>query len=215
MNEYPAGPRLVLASASPRRRELLSQLGISFAVSPSEVEENVPSSGRPERIARRLARAKAQASVRVNSTAWVLAADTVVSYRGRLLGKPRSAREAQEMLRLLRGRRHAVVTAIVLAGPLGRRVMLAHARTTVHMREYTEQEIADYIASGDPFDKAGAYAIQAERFQPVAAYQGCYCNVVGLPLWLTVRLLGRVAFPLPIPDRLVLPPVCSVCPFAS
>ena len=118
-------------------------------------------------------------------------ADTIVALRGALLGKPHDADEARAMLEFLRGRTHRVVTAVAVL-PAGRRGPLVdHAVTRVTMRRYTDAEIAASIARGDPFDKAGAYAIQDDRIAPVARYDGCYCNVVGLPLWTAVRLLGR------------------------
>ncbi len=182
--------KLILASASPRRRDLLSRLGIPFEVVPAEIDEDF-GAGRPERVARRLAAAKAHAVAALRPQALVLAADTVVACRGGLLGKPRDAAEAQAMLRLLRGRIHRVVTAVAVLPPGRRRPLVDHAVTRVTMRRYTDENIAASVARGDPFDKAGAYAIQDDTFRPVESYDGCYCNVVGLPLWTAIRLLGR------------------------
>ncbi len=217
-------PQLVLASASPRRRALLARLGLPFDVVPPQVEEDAAHDGaRPDRVARRLAVAKARAVAATNPNATVLAADTIVVHRGTLLGKPADAAQAAATLRRLQGRTHRVITAIAVVPPRYRRRLIAHAVTRVRMRDYSDGEIAASIARGDPFDKAGAYAIQDQLLHPVAAYAGCYCNVVGLPLWTAIRLLGRAC---PEPSRRVegagiditpivignLPPQCAYCP---
>jgi MAF protein len=201
---------LILASASPRRCELLARLGLPFEVVEPAVEEG-SLRGRPERIARRLATAKARAVSEERPDAIVLAADTVVAHRGVLLGKPRDAAEAEAMLKRLRGRVHRVVTAVAVLSP-GRRRLVDHALTRVTMRGYTDGEIAASIARGDPFDKAGAYAIQDERLAPVERYHGCYCNVVGLPLWTAVRLLGRAGLDITHIRAADLLPQCTPCP---
>ena len=228
---------LILASASPRRRDLLARLDLPFKVVAPRLDEGVLR-GRPEPIARRLAAAKARAVAADRPDAAVLAADTVVAHRGVLLGKPANADEAQAMLQRLRGRTHRVVTAVAALPPartgarLGgrRRPLVDHATTYVTMRRYTDADIAASISRGDPFDKAGAYAIQDERLAPVARYdalpgpsvgppggpggQGCYCNVMGLPLWTAIRLLDRAGLdltPVALADLL---PQCANCPLA-
>lgn len=203
--------RLVLASASPRRRDLLARLGLPFEVVAPEIDEDASSgAGRPERVARRLALAKARAVASHHPDTVVLAADTVVAHGGALLGKPRDAAEAQAMLRRLRGRRHRVVTAVAVVHAGNR--LVDHVRTAVTMRRYTDAEIAASIARGDPFDKAGAYAIQDEEFRPVASYAGCYCNVVGLPLWSAVGLLSKAGVDVsPVTAERLLPQ-CRQCP---
>ena len=224
---------LILASASPRRRDLLARLDLPFKVVAPRVDEGVLR-GRPEPIARRPAAAKARAVAADRPDAAVLAADTVVAHRGVLLGKPANADEARAMLRRLRGRTHRVVTAVAAlpAARLGgrRRPLVDHATTYVTMRRYTDADIAASIARGDPFDKAGAYAIQDERLAPVARFdappgpsvgrpvgpggQGCYCNVMGLPLWTAIRLLDRAGLdltPVALADLL---PQCANCPLA-
>jgi len=213
---------LILASASPRRRYLLACLGLPFEVVAPEIDEGTMA-GRAERIARRLAAAKARAVAEERRDATVLAADTVVAHRGVLLGKPRDAAEAEAMLKRLRGRVHRVVTAVAVLPPARTgarrgghcRPLVEHAVTRVTMRRYSDAEIAASIARGDPFDKAGAYAIQDERLAPVARYDGCYCNVVGLPLWTAVRLLGRAGLDITHISAADLPPQCSGCPLAS
>ncbi len=228
---------LILASASPRRRDLLARLDLPFKVVAPRVDEGVLR-GRPEPIARRLAAAKARAVAAERPDAAVLAADTVVAHRGVLLGKPANADEAQAMLRRLRGRTHRVVTAVAALPPAPtgarpggrRRPLVDHATTYVTMRRYTDADIAASISRGDPFDKAGAYAIQDERLAPVARFdappgpsvnppggpggQGCYCNVMGLPLWTAIRLLDRAGLdltPVALADLL---PQCANCPLA-
>ncbi|MDO8616142.1 MAG: Maf family protein [Dehalococcoidia bacterium] len=211
-------PKLILASASPRRRELLSRLGVPFAVQPAEIEEDVAGDGgRPERAARRLAAAKARAVAEQHAGALVLAADTVVALRGVLLGKPAGAEEAAAMLRGLRGRTHRVVTAVAVAVPVetprrGVSMLVGHFRTVVAMRPYSEEEIAASIARGDPFDKAGAYGIQDALFAPVESYDGCYCNVVGLPLWPALALLRRAGLDITHVRATDLLPQCAGCP---
>ncbi len=233
---------LILASASPRRRDLLARFGLSFEVVEPRVDEG-QMSGRPERVARRLAAAKARAVRGERPDAPVLAADTVVAYRGILLGKPTNADEAQAMLQHLRGRTHRVVTAVAALPPartgaryarlrLGgrRRPLIDHATTYVTMRRYTDADIAASIARGDPFDKAGAYAIQDERLAPVARHdalpepsvgrpvgpggQGCYCNVMGLPLWAAIRLLDLAGLDITHISSADLLPQCAKCPLA-
>jgi septum formation protein len=204
---------LILASASPRRRDLLARLGLPFEIVEPAVEEGRVT-GRPERIARRLAADKAHAVAGERGGATVLAADTVVAHRGALLGKPRDAAEAEAMLKRLRGRVHRVVTAVAVLPPGRRRPLMDHAVTRVTMRRYSDAEVAASIARGDPFDKAGAYAIQDGLLDPAYRYDGCYCNVVGLPLWLVVRLLGRAGLDITYVSGAKLLPQCSECPLA-
>lgn len=186
--------RLILASSSPRRRQLLSRLGIEFDIIKPAIDESRRADEAPLDYARRLSREKADAVAAAldESPALILSADTIVvlladaagrDEAGELLEKPRDAADARRMLRALRARSHQVITAITLkriAPP--ERVITRHALTTVTMRDYSDAEIAAYIDSGDPFDKAGAYAIQNEAFHPVARIDGSYSNVVGLPL---------------------------------
>ena len=213
---------LILASASPRRRELLARLGPPFEVVEPEIDEGAPA-GRAERVARRLAVAKARAVAALRADALVLAADTVVAQRGVLLGKPRDSSEAEAMLRRLRGRAHRVVTAVAVLPPAQtgarrggrRRAFVDHAVTRVTMRRYTDEEIAASIRRADPFDKAGAYAIQDERLAPVEAYDGCYCNVVGLPLWTALQLLRRARVDITDVRMADLLPQCGSCPLSA
>jgi septum formation protein len=184
----PPSPLLVLASASPRRRELLARLGLPFHVVPAHVDESPLPGEAPADLANRLAASKAAAVLAERPSAIVLAADTVVSHAGQALGKPTNVADAVRLLRALRGRRHEVITAVCVARA-GHPLLAAASHTAVWMRRYTDAEIAAYVATGDPFDKAGAYAIQHPLFRPVARLVGSYTNVVGLPLGLVAELL--------------------------
>ena len=183
-------PRLILASASPRREELLCRLGVPFTVIPSELPEELPP-GPPEASVRALALAKARAVARRLDAGVVLAADTVVVFGVSVFGKPAGADDARRMLRALRGRSHEVITGVALVEAPGRRETTAAVVTGVQMGQYGEVEIDAYLATGEPYDKAGGYAIQGAGGRLVARVDGCYTNVVGLPLTTTRRLLAE------------------------
>jgi MAF protein len=205
---------LILASRSPRRRDLLAHLGVPFRVVVPEVEEDVApaSSGQPEELAEALALAKAQAVARDEGEGVVIAADTIVVDGETILGKPADGAEAAEVLRRLKGREHRVITGLAVVDAASGWRAASHVVTAVRMRHYSDIEIAAYIARGEPLDKAGAYAIQDEQFHPVASYDGCYCNVVGLPLKALLTLLRRAGVDIR-PDRLQeLPAHCARCP---
>lgn len=186
---------ILLASASPRRAELLEALGLSFTIVPAEVAERVLPGETPDRTACRLAAAKARAVSVLAEEALVVAADTLVVLDGLVLGKPRDAQQAVEMLLALRGREHLVHTGLAVgkAGAL----TLQLATSPVIMRDYSAAEIAAYVASGDPLDKAGAYGCQHPVFRPVETYGNCYANVMGLPLCHLYRLLAQLGATLP------------------
>ncbi|MEN8097817.1 MAG: Maf family protein [Chloroflexota bacterium] len=175
---------LVLASASPRRRELLKILGVPFAVVTSSVNEQSFNHCDPEDMVIKLARLKAEMQTdQLNNTdAVVIGADTIVVHQSSVLGKPRSNAEAVDMLERLAGEFHHVHTGLAVHFPDTGITLELRATTIVRMREFTRQEAKDYVASGDPMDKAGSYAIQNQVFAPVESIQGCYANVVGLPL---------------------------------
>ena len=182
-------PSLVLASASPRRQELLAQLGIAFTVLPSHIPEEHPAAPPTEAIAA-VALAKARAvALRLSADAVVLGADTEVVLDGRLLGKPRDAADAARILRELRGRDHEVITGVALVAS-GREEATA-VTTRVTMRDYSDAEIEAYVATGEPLDKAGAYGVQGLGASLVAQVDGCLTNVVGLPISTTRHLLER------------------------
>jgi septum formation protein len=174
---------LVLASASPRRRDLLAQAGFQFTVLTSPVDET-PKPGEPAaELAQRLAREKAEAVARLQQTApdaVILGADTVVVCGNEILGKPQDAADAQRMLRLLSGQTHAVITGVCVVASEERKTAAETTRVTVSA--LSEADITAYIASGEPFGKAGAYAIQGLAAQWIPRVEGCYFNVVGLPL---------------------------------
>jgi nucleoside triphosphate pyrophosphatase len=205
-------PEIVLASASPRRRELLAHLKLPFAVSPVDLDEHALSEGNPEIIARRLARTKAEAARLVDPGSVIIAADTVVAVDGSLLGKPADPDDARRMLKLLRAREHEVVSAVAVMRAGGRSALMRHPVTRVVMRDFAAGEIEASIARGDPFDKAGAYAIQDEAFRPVERYDGCYCNVVGLSLWATIELLRKADVKVSAVSESDVLPQCAVCP---
>jgi len=205
---------LILASRSPRRRQLLAHLGVPFRVVVPEVEENAtpPSSGQPEELAEALAKAKAEAVAGEEKEGIVIAADTIVVDGDTILGKPADDSEAAATLRRLRGKAHRVITGLAVVNASRGWRVASHVVTAVHMRQYTNAQIASYVARREPLDKAGAYAIQDEQFRPVASYDGCYCNVVGLPLKALVILLRRAGLDI-TPDALgSLPPECAACP---
>jgi septum formation protein len=178
---------VVLASASPRRQELLTAAGIPFEVLPVDVDETPLDGELPEEHVRRLALAKAEAALARRPEAVVLGADTIVVAGGRILGKPRDAEDAARMLRALAGRAHEVLTGVALSSVRG--TMFELERTRVWFAPLSDQEIADYVASGEPRDKAGAYAIQGLAARFVVRIDGSYSNVVGLPVALVYRLL--------------------------
>jgi MAF protein len=206
--------QLILASRSPRRRELLAHLGIPFRVVVPQAEEDAApiATGRPEALAEALALAKAEAVARDEREGIVIAADTIVVDGDTILGKPADASEAAATLRRLRGKTHRVITGVAVVDAGSGQRAASHVVTAVRMRHYSDAEIAAYVARGEPFDKAGAYAIQDEQFHPVASYDGCYCNVVGLPLKALVSLLRRAGLDIRPHSLQDLPPQCAACP---
>ena len=182
--------RLILASRSPRRRELLRQAGFDFDVRPSTVEETAAPGETPEEFARRAAREKAlEVAASVPPESLVLGADTVVVADGEILGKPANASDAARMLRLLSGVTHRVITGVCIVRAPDCVEALAHETTFVTFRSLDNDELQDYLAGGEPFDKAGAYAIQGLASKFVTRVEGCYFNVVGLPVALVYDLL--------------------------
>ncbi|HUE87548.1 MAG TPA: Maf family protein [Vicinamibacterales bacterium] len=178
---------LILASSSPRRADLLRAAGIPFHVVPVEVDETVLRLEPPGEHVRRLAREKADAALSTNPDAVVLAADTIVLAGGEVMGKPRDGDDAVRMLRLLSGREHEVLTGVALVARRG--VVVEVSRTRVWVNPLSETEIAEYVATGEPLDKAGAYGIQGIGSRFIDRIQGSYSNVVGLPVALVYRLL--------------------------
>lgn len=186
---------LILASQSPRRRQLLAALGLTFTADAADVDETPLPGEEPDALVCRLCRVKAQAVAARHPGAVILAADTLVALDGLLLGKPADEFEATAMLRRLRGRTHQVYTAVCVAykGSLAAQLSISD----VTMRPYSDAEIAAYVATGDPLDKAGAYAIQHSLFSPVAAWAGCYAGIMGLPLRLVGEMLAAAGLKAP------------------
>jgi septum formation protein len=181
--------KLVLASASPRRAELLRNAGLDFTVDPAHVPEERQDHELPREYAIRLARDKAIAVAARNPGAVVLGADTIVVADEHVLEKPQDGADAARMLKLLSGRTHQVTTGVCLV--VNGEEETATETTEVVMSAISEQEIHDYVATGEPMDKAGAYAIQGRASRWVTRIDGCYFNVVGLPVPLVYRLLRR------------------------
>lgn len=186
---------LVLASASPRRAEILRSVGWPFEAAPAEIDESVRLGEGAEEYVERLAREKAEAVARRRLLGLTLGADTtVVAAGGEMLGKPRDADEARRMLGLLNGSWHEVLTgvALVRAEDPERQRRVAHARSRVRFREMTEAEINWYISTGEPADKAGAYAIQGRGALLIDRIEGEYWNIVGLPVSLVYQLMREL-----------------------
>jgi septum formation protein len=181
---------LVLASASPRRAELLRNARIVFKVLPAHIAEDPLPGEAPEACARRLAREKALAVSQQRPEDWVLGADTIVVVDGEILNKPADEADAARMLRLLSGKTHRVITGVCIVGPGAGGVGDVRSETTeVHFHPLSDVEIADYVATGEPMDKAGAYAIQGVASRWISRIDGCYFNVVGLPVPLVYGML--------------------------
>lgn len=200
--------QVILASGSPRRQQFLRELGIDFIVQVADIDETPAVDEAPIALALRLAETKAQAVAgRLTSSqqpAVIIAADTVVALGRQLLGKPVDDAEATAMLTLLRDREHEVHTSVsVLCWPSGEQQSLVNT-TQVQMRNYSDAEVTAYVATGDPRDKAGAYAIQHPVFAPVCALCGCISGVIGLPLGDLRALLANAGVTLPAPVA----PVC-------
>lgn len=182
--------KFILASASPRRRNLLDQLGLDFEVWPSQVDESSFSNLPPALRVEALALAKARAVVAtVSQQTFVIGADTIVVYEGKVLGKPASAPEAAAMLALLSGKTHTVFTGVALVQMPGGKGIATHSSTEVTFAPLSPEIIANYVASGEPMDKAGGYGIQGRGSLLVTGICGDYFNVVGLPLVKVAELM--------------------------
>jgi septum formation protein len=186
---------MILASNSPRRKELLSMIGWDYQVFPANIDEKHILGETPQNYVVRLAQEKANIVALNNKYPQVIvAADTTVADGNEILGKPTSAAEAMHMLQSLRGRVHQVFTGVAVLRTDEQNLLTDWCVTEVWMREYTDSEIGLYVDSGDPLDKAGAYAIQHTGFNPVQRWQGCYANVMGLPVCTLARMLEKMRF---------------------
>lgn len=187
-------PRLILASSSPRRQGFIAALGLDFTIEAADIDETSAPGETPAALVRRLSRSKALTVAVRHMGEVVLAADTVVVLDGQILGKPADRGEAIGMLAALRGRGHEVFTSVSVAS--AGTVDTGLCRSQVWMRSYATAEIQAYVATGDPLDKAGAYAIQHPLFSPVERWEGCFAGIMGLPLGLAANLLGRAGIAL-------------------
>lgn len=204
----PNPPSLILASSSPRRKELLSLTGWSNQIIATEIDEVLQAGEDPLAYVSRLAEEKAQAaSARLKGSHWTIAADTIVVDGDRVLGKPVSPEDAKRILSDLSGREHCVITALAVVNSKSGDIHMDRCETLVPMRQYSSLEIDEYISSGSPLDKAGAYGIQDEKFHPVDTdrMRGCYANVMGLPLCHLTRSLKSKG----IEPELDVPTVCQ------
>lgn len=189
-------PRVILASGSPRRKELLATLIPDFEVVVSDIDE--PVTGRPVLDARDLALAKGQAVAAEHPDAVVISADTVVARGSEMYEKPVDSADARRILTELNDRDHMVITGVAVVH--GAELLVDHSCAAISMRFMYPDEIDGYVATGSPMDKAGAYAIQDADWAPVARLVGCYCNVMGLPLWRLRELLARTGVECGSPD---------------
>lgn len=190
--------QIVLASASPRRRRLLAAMGLRFETTTSHVDESIHPGESPQGLGMRLSLAKAEAIASCHPQSLIIAADTLVVLENQVLGKPINETSAARMLEQLRNRKHLVYSGLTLIDTTQGRHCSQLAMTSVYMRDYTDLEVRCYIASGDPTDKAGAYAIQHPGFAPVARIEGCYANVMGLPMCHLYRALHSWHISVPV-----------------
>lgn len=181
---------IILASGSPRRRELLNTLGLSFMVCPAEGDEIAPDGAGPGEIVKTLSRAKAEEVGQRFAEELIIAADTIVCLDGKVLGKPKDEADARAMLSSLSGRAHEVYTGVTVM--LGEDTLCEDECTKVFFRELSAEEIDAYVASGDPMDKAGAYGIQGKASLMVERIEGDYFNVMGLPLCRLGKMLKTI-----------------------
>ena len=214
----PVAGEVVLASASPRRRALLSDLGIDFRIAPSNIPEDPEPDETPERMVRRLSREKALAVAQSENAAagYYVAADSTVVLDGESIAKPADAAEARAMLTRLRGTAHQVITGLTVYDAATGRCVTDSQSADVLMRDFTDAEMERSIASGTPMDKAGAYAIQDADLRPASLQAGCYSNVMGLPACRVVEMLAELGCQLPDYAVMTVPPGCTVpCLFSQ
>jgi len=210
-----ASAEITLASTSPRRRELLSHLGLDFRVVPPLVDEQMVVGETPQKMVERLALSKAVSVARSLPTGLVMGADSVVVVDGRAVGKPADATEARSVLEGLRDREHLVVTGVALVDAGTGREWASIKSTSVMMRRYSDLEIDAYVASGAPLDKAGSYGVQDADFNPAAWVDGCYTNVMGLPLCTVVDLLKEAGCQTEPAQDMQITGGCSQCPLRA
>ena len=206
--------RIVLASASPRRRQLLAGMGLDFDVIPANVPEDPLPWESPAELVRRLSSAKAAAVASSVDRGIVIGADSMVVHDGEAIGKPVDADDARRMLLRLRGTRHQVFTGITVIDAASGKKLTECLASDIALRSFSEEEMEESIASGTPMDKAGAYAVQDQAFRPAESWEGCYTNIVGLPLCRLLEMAARLGHPFPHAKSDDVPPGCGPdCPF--
>ena len=212
LSRKPTDCEIILASASPRRRELLAGLGIAFRIAPSNIPEDPEPNETPEQMVRRLSREKALAVAESEAAnaGFYVAADSTVVLDGESIAKPADAAEAREMLTRLRGTAHQVTTGITVFDKATRRCVTESHTADVLMRDFTDAEMEASIASGTPMDKAGAYAIQDDEFRPASLQDGCYSNVMGLPACRVVDILKSMGCQLSDSASMNVPAGCTI-----
>ena len=193
----PPSPRLTLASASPRRQELMDILGLEFTITPADLPEDPIPGESPVEMVRRLSLEKAQAVAANMDSGLVIGADSTVVFEGQAVGKPLDDDDARRMLRQLSGTTHHVSTGITVVDAASGRVLSDAMTSQITLRELSGQEIEASIASGVPRDKAGAYAVQDTELRPASDWEGCYNNIVGLPICLLLEMLQELGYHLP------------------
>ena len=210
----PAPASLTLASASPRRRELMDALGLDFTVMPADLPEEPVAGESPQDMVRRLSLEKAQAVAAKMDSGLVIGADSTVVFEGQAVGKPRDDDEARWMLRRLSGTTHHVATGITVVDAGSGRTLSDAMTSEITLRDLTDQEIEVSIASGVPMDKAGAYAVQDTELRPAADWQGCYNNIVGLPVCRLLEMLRELGYQMPegwtVPSGVVCGEDCTI-----
>lgn len=201
MEQIVEQPILILASKSPRRKYLLDQSGLSVAVIPSRIDESLIKGDMPENLVKTLAKEKARDVARAYTQSWVIGADTIVLMNGRILGKPGSKDEARQMLKQLSGQRHRVFTGYAICCWARKKYISDAVKTEVQFKDLSETELEWYIQTNEPFDKAGAYAIQGLGSFLVKSISGSYTNVVGLPVCEVIEHLIREGVIEPAPGN--------------
>ena len=193
-------PKLILGSASPRRKQLVAMLGLPFTVEKPDVDESAQEQEAPAELAKRLSREKAATIAANHEDGFIISADTIVVHYGEVLGKPRDVAHASQMLQRLRGQPHRVLTAVTIQNAATNKAITDICDSKVILRKMSDEEIEAYVATGDPLDKAAAYAIQNVEYAPVEQVVGCPANVMGLPMCHVVRSLRRHGVDLPPSD---------------
>ncbi|HEX2927823.1 MAG TPA: Maf family protein [Ruminiclostridium sp.] len=189
--------KIILASSSPRRQQILNQIGVSFEVIPSTIHEVMDYSLKPSQVAVSLASQKCEdVALRIDKDCIVIAADTIVVKDGRMLGKPKNEQDAYDMLKSLNGQWHEVITGISLHRVSDGKIIKSFESTKVKMAQRSDEFLRSYIATGEPFDKAGAYGIQGYGSLIVEKVEGCYFNVMGLPVYKLSLLLDELGYKL-------------------